>query len=247
MTQAPEDDQQGVGEGEDHQHEQGHGHSRPQQFGQHQVDGQNSEQEAGGEKSTDLDGGTQTPGLKEVGDMVQARRGVSCENSMHEWMPRPISWASPGGKAPKEQSCRPTITPLFMYKESPRAEAGEEIGCRDQGGDQQDGDQQGGDLQGGDKQGGHDDNKTMFMKMKQPTLRWPVQGDVDREEIKGEGNTKEEKPEDRKGFWVQGGNDEDNERYRAFLQYCEDRREEQRKSQEEDEERKRTAQKRMKH
>ena len=44
-TQVPEDDQQGVGEGEDHQHEQGHGHSRPQQFGQHQVDGQNSEQE----------------------------------------------------------------------------------------------------------------------------------------------------------------------------------------------------------
>ena len=138
----------------------------------------------------------------------------------------------PGGKAPKEQSCRPTITPLFMYKESPRAEAGEEMGCRDQGRDQQDGDQQGGDLQGGDKQGGHDDNKTMFMKMKQPKLRWPVQGDVAREEIKGEGNTKEEKPEDRKGFWVQGGNDEDNERYRAFLQYCEDRREEQKKSQE---------------
>ena len=73
-TQVPEDDQQGVGEGEDHQHVQ------------------NPEPKAGGEKSTDPDGGKQPPGLKEVGDMVQARRGVSCENSMHEWMPRPISW-----------------------------------------------------------------------------------------------------------------------------------------------------------
>ena len=38
--------------------------------------------------------------------------------------------------------------------------------------------------------------------------------------------------------WVKGGGEEDNERYRTFLKYCEDRRQESKQQQEMDEERK---------
>ena len=31
------------------------------------------------------------------------------------------------------------------------------------------------------------------------------------------------------GTWIEGGKEEDNERYRAFMQYCEERRQESRR------------------
>ena len=47
--------------------------------------------------------------------------------------------------------------------------------------------------------------------------------------------------------WVEGGKEEDNVRYRAFLLYCEQRRQESRIQQEEEEERKRRARARSQH
>jgi hypothetical protein len=62
-------------------------------------------------------------------------------------------------------------------------------------------------------------------KMRQPILSWPTKKSdegVEREHDKDKGMS--EKREDDQSNWVKGGGEEDNERYRNFLKYCEDRR-----------------------
>ena len=79
--------------------------------------------------------------------------------------------------------------------------------------------------------------------MKQPTLSWPTKRN---EGEKREEERVTEKRQDDQGKWVKRGGEEDKQRYRAFLLYCEDKRQESRLRQEEDEERKRRAKRREK-
>ena len=75
------------------------------------------------------------------------------------------------------------------------------------------------------------------MRMKQPTLRWPI-------ENQGERKKEEERETEmlaEQGEWVEGCEEEDNERYRIFLKYCEERRLASKRQIDEDEERKREA------
>ena len=63
-------------------------------------------------------------------------------------------------------------------------------------------------------------NILIFTRTKQPTLRWP-------REDQGEGEKKEERKTEmlvEQGEWVEGCDEEDNDRYRTFLKYCEKRR-----------------------
>ena len=66
------------------------------------------------------------------------------------------------------------------------------------------------------------------------------QGGQDQEE-EGQGQHQQQggQGEEEKGTWVEGAGDEDNQRYRNFLAYCEERREETKRMMEGDEERKR--------
>ena len=73
--------------------------------------------------------------------------------------------------------------------------------------------------------------------LRQATLRWPT--GEQKEDAGMEEKSRPKQPEP--WIWIEGGKEEDNERYRAFLQYCEERRQESRMQQEEDEGRKKRA------
>ena len=76
-------------------------------------------------------------------------------------------------------------------------------------------------------------------------MSWPSgrQKEEERKERKSKPRDEEHRPH----TWVEGGKEEDNMRYRAFLLYCEQRRQECRIQQEEDEDRKRRAKAREQH
>ena len=79
--------------------------------------------------------------------------------------------------------------------------------------------------------------------MRQPLLSWPSKKPdegVEREEDK----EMSDKRQAYQSNWVKGCGEEDNERYRTFLKYCEDRRQESKLQQEMDEERKKKAERR---
>ena len=62
-------------------------------------------------------------------------------------------------------------------------------------------------------------------RLRQATLNWPARG-VGKKDISMNGETRvEKKQEVEESTWMMGGREEDNERYRAFLLYCEERRE----------------------
>jgi hypothetical protein len=140
---------------------------------------------------------------------------------MHERMPRSRPWASTGGIAPKEQvNDQGLITDNLLWESRNQREQPKP-------------------------------------KIRQPILSWPIKTPDESEERKKEHDkdTKmserehdkdKEKDERRQGDqsnWVKGGGEEDNERYRSFLKYCDDRRQESKLQQEMDIERKQTAEK----
>ena len=63
-------------------------------------------------------------------------------------------------------------------------------------------------------------NPIIFKRMRQATLRWPVEEGAEMTREK----EKEEEPKTRNEKWVGGGSETDNERYKHFLEYCEERR-----------------------
>ena len=66
-----------------------------------------------------------------------------------------------------------------------------------------------------------------------------------KESVQEQDEKREERPPE--GTWVTGGREEDNQRYRDFLKYCEDRREEERMLQEADKSWKEDAKRREEH
>ena len=95
-------------------------------------------------------------------------------------------------------------------------------------------------------------------KLRQPTLSWPTKKSDEGVEREREHNKDKEmserehdkakemseKRQEDQSNWVKRSGEEDNERYRNFLKYCEDRRQESRLQQEMDKERKKTAERR---
>ena len=60
-------------------------------------------------------------------------------------------------------------------------------------------------------------------RLRQPTLRWPTEKvENDGEQTKGKITTKEQDKEER-GTYVRGSSKEDNQRYKEFLEYCEEK------------------------
>ena len=87
------------------------------------------------------------------------------------------------------------------------------------------------------------------VRLKQPTLCWPTRKTEQKEtkeERKGEEERRTEEMND-KGTYFKGSRKEDNQRYRDFLAYCEERRRESRRDQEDDIERKMSAESKSKH
>ena len=76
--------------------------------------------------------------------------------------------------------------------------------------------------------------------MRQPTLIWPGRRDADAKKSEEERDEEKVRRES-KGSYVRGSKDEDNRRYKDFLEYCEERRKEYRRNQEEETERKKEA------
>ena len=78
-------------------------------------------------------------------------------------------------------------------------------------------------------------------RLRQPTLRWPTERtERGEEQLRGKRTTKE-KEEAEKGTYVRGSSKEDNQRYKEFLEYCEEIREESRREQDQNIERKQRA------
>ena len=96
-------------------------------------------------------------------------------------------------------------------------------------------------------EGGKQEEKKKTTKLRQATLNWPAS------RVEPENTTKKKEPAEKgkaeveEGLWVEGGREEDNERYRAFLKYCEERREEAKQRDEADDERKRGAKRKEEH
>ena len=100
-------------------------------------------------------------------------------------------------------------------------------------------------LTGGE--GGEQEEKKKTTKLRQATLNWPTS------RIETEITTKKKEPakkrtaEVEEGVWIDGGRQEDNNRYRAFLKYCEERREEAKQRDDADDERKKGAKQKEEH
>ena len=75
----------------------------------------------------------------------------------------------------------------------------------------------------GGGEGENQEEKKKTTKLRQATLNWPAS------RVEPENTTKKKEPAEKgkaeveEGLWVEGGREEDNERYRAFLKYCEER------------------------
>ena len=98
--------------------------------------------------------------------------------------------------------------------------------------------------------GNHNQREQPKLKLRQPILSWPTLKPEDREGrekeqykgmkmSEGEITKNREKPDQSK--WMKGCGEEENERYRNFLRYCEERRQESKLQQEMDIERKQKA------
>jgi hypothetical protein len=74
--------------------------------------------------------------------------------------------------------------------------------------------------------------------LRQPALKWPP---MKRKEIEDDNKMEEDKKEEQREkeeVWLKGGREEDNKRYREFLQYCEQKRKENKIWKEEEDKRK---------
>ena len=89
-------------------------------------------------------------------------------------------------------------------------------------------------------------NPCTILRMRQPTLQWPMMEQPRESRELTEEGLQGAALEDA-GTWVLGATSEDNETYRKFLKYCEDRREEAKLQQQGDEERKREANEKKRH
>ena len=115
---------------------------------------------------------------------------------MHERMPRSRSWASPGGIAPREQVKDQCLITDNLLRES------------------------------------RNQREQPKPKLRQPVLSWPTmkpeEGEErEKEQDKGmkrsEGELCKNKEKSDQSNWVKGCGEEENERYRKFLRYCEER------------------------
>ena len=80
-------------------------------------------------------------------------------------------------------------------------------------------------------------NPSIFLRMRQPTLQWPMKESQVGSTEEAEEEQQEEPLRDDEGTWILGATSEENEKYKIFLKYCEERREETRLEQQGDEER----------
>ena len=89
-------------------------------------------------------------------------------------------------------------------------------------------------------------NPCKLLRMRQPTLQSPVEeqqrGSKEQAEESQQGAASEDS-----GTWVLGATSDENEKYKIFLQYCEERREEARLLQQGDEERMKGAKEKRRH
>ena len=89
--------------------------------------------------------------------------------------------------------------------------------------------------------------------MRQATLRWPTEdrGEKRERDSNKDRETREEmqreQSKDDEAKWVRGGKEDDNQRYRDFLKYCEEKREERKRELEIDRSRKEDAQRKENH
>ena len=76
------------------------------------------------------------------------------------------------------------------------------------------------------------DNSMKRSGLRQATLRWPTEdrGEKRERDSNNDSETREEMQrepsKDDETTWVRGGKEDDNQRYRDFLKYCEEKREE---------------------
>ena len=147
---------------------------------------------------------------------------------MHIRMPRSRSWASQGGISPIEQEQVLNINNDNSPKESRQA-----VQESSQG------------QHGAEERDTEKKDRDKRQRLRQPTLQWPPDRVTVKESVQEQDEKREERPPE--GTWVTGGRKEDNQRYRDFLKYCEDRREEERMLQEADKSRKEDARRREEH
>ena len=125
---------------------------------------------------------------------------------MHKRMPRSKSWALPGGIAPIEQEIGQNININNSLKES--RQAVQDVSSQGQ--------------HGSEKRDTEKKDRDQMPRLRQPTLQWPPDRVTRKDKVKEPDEKRERTPPE--GTWMKGGREEDNERYREFLKYCEDRR-----------------------
>ena len=184
--------------------------------------------------------------------------GVSCATSKHDRMPSSIVWASQGGIAPRETICSPILIHDYFVENQETAietedDQPEKLQHHQTAEEPEDLDQA--EQTRGQQEGGRVSCEISMNGWMPNPIVWAARGGIapkEREcvsrlittnfhESAKEDADAREMPRESQEDWIRGAGEEDNERYKKFLAYCEEWREERRARIEEENGRKRSA------